>query len=453
MPVVLNEIDQYIERHTPEFIEDLKRLLRLPSVSCRGEGIEPTADLVAELLTNVGLRAQIMPSAGSPVVYANSGAEASTTVLCYNHYDVQPPEPLELWESPPFEPTERNGRLYARGVEDDKGHIISRIAAIQAVKAVTGTLPVRVKFLVEGDEESGSRGLAPFVAQHRDLLAADVCVWEAGGVDAEGHPSMYLGLRGYCGVELRVRTANSDAHSGCVLNLPNAAWRMLWALASIKGPDERIRIPGFYDQVRPPTEAQMELLAKLPATEEEFSRNWYGVNEFVGSRTGLAYQAAVFDPTATVSGFKAGWQGDGLQNIIPSVAMAKMEFRLVPDQDPEDIFRKLRQHLDAQGFSDVETTYIVGGLAAVTQPDNPFVQRAVRTAEEIYGKAAVLYPMIGGSGPMHAFVDVLHTPIVSLGIDDPECEGHAPNESMPLEQFVLGTRHMARFLMACGSMS
>ena len=451
MTNVLAEIDQYIERHTPQFLEDLKRLCRIPSVSCRGEGIEPTANLVAELLTSAGLQAEILPSAGSPVVYADSGTAASTTVLCYNHYDVQPPEPLELWASPPFEPTERNGRLYARGVVDDKAHIISRLAAIQAIKAVTGALPVRVKFLVEGDEESGSHGLAPFVAQHRDLLAADVCVWEAGGVDAEGHPWMYLGLRGFCGVELRVRTANSDAHSGELSNLPNAAWRMIWALAGIKGPDERIRIPGFYDQVKPPTEAQMHLLAQLPSTDEEFSRNWYGVNEFVVGRTGLAYQAAVFEPTATVSGFKAGWQGEGLQNIIPSVATAKMDFRLVPDQDPEDLFRKLRQHLDAEGFGDVETTYIVGEPAAITQPENPFVQLAVRTAEETYGKAVVLTPLVGGSGPMHAFVDALQTPIVSQGVGDPECEGHAPNESLSLEQFVLGTRHMARFLIACGS--
>jgi acetylornithine deacetylase/succinyl-diaminopimelate desuccinylase-like protein len=451
MTNVLAEIDQYIERHTPEFLEDLKHLCRIPSVSCRGEGIEPAAEMVAEQLTNIGLQAQILPSAGSPVVYADSGAGASTTVLCYNHYDVQPPEPLELWDSPPFEPTERNGRLYARGVADDKAHITSRLAAIQAIKAVTGTLPVRVKFLVEGDEESGSHGLALFVAEHRDLLAANVCVWEAGGVDAEGHPWMYLGLRGYCGVEFRVHTANSDAHSGELFNLPNAAWRMVWALASIKGLDERVRIPGFYDNVQPPTEAQVRLLKQLLSTDEDFARQWYGVKEFVCGRTGLAYQAAVFEPTATVSGFKAGWQGEGLQNIIPSVAMAKMDFRLVPGQDPEDVFRKLRQHLDAQGFSDLETIYIVGESAAVTQPDNPFVQLAVRTAEEIYGKPAVLYPLVGGSGPMHPFVHVLHTPIVCQGIGDPECEGHAPNESMSLEQFTLGVRHMARFLLACGS--
>ncbi len=451
MSDVLTRIDEYVERHTPEFLEDLKRLCRIPSVSCRGEGIEPTAELVAELFTTLGFQAQILPSQGSLVVYADSGNAAPTTVLCYNHYDVQPPEPLELWESPPFEPTERNGRIYARGIVDDKAHIISRIAALQAIKAVTGSWPVRVKFLVEGDEESGSRGLAPFVAQHRDLLAADVCVWEAGGVDGAGCPALYLGLRGFCGVELRVRTLKSDAHSGDLLNLPNAAWRMIWALASIKGPDERIRIPGFYDNVQPPTEAQMRLLVHLPSNDEDFNREWYGVKEFVGGRTGLAYQAAVFEPTATVSGFKAGWQGEGLQNITPSVAVAKMDFRLVPDQDPEDIYRKLRQHLDAQGFSDVETTLISGEPSAVTQPDNPFVELAVRTAEETYRKPAVVAPLVGGSGPMHAFVHTLHMPIVSQGVADNECEGHAPNESLSLEQFVLGTRHMARFLMACGA--
>ena len=450
MSDVLTEIDRFIEQDLSVSLDALKRLARIPSVSCRGEGIEPAAQLVAELLSEVGLEAHVMPTAGFPVVYADSDTPATRTLLCYNHYDVQPPEPLDLWDSPPFEPTERNGRLYARGIADDKAEIISRIAAIRAIKAVTGTLPMRVKFLIEGEEESGSLNLAPFITGHRDLLAADVCLWEGGGVDAEGRPTMYLGLRGFCGVEYRVRTLTRDAHSGCILNLPNAAWRMVWALASIKGPDERIHIAGFYDGVESPTDVQRQLLAQMPDADEEFNRAWYGVQEFVGGRTGPAYREAVFDPTATISGLQSGWQGERLQNIVPSTAIAKMDFRLAPGQDPEVIYHKLRQHLDAQGFADVETTYLGGEQAATTPPDDPFVQIAARTAEVIYGKPMVLVPMTGGSGPMATFRNELRVPVVMLGTGDPESEGHAPNESTSLKHFVLGTRHLAHFLLACG---
>lgn len=450
MSDVLAEIDRYIEQDLHVSLEALKRLVRIPSVSCRGESIEPAARLVAELLAEVGLQAEVMPTVGFPVVFADSGGPGNKTLLCYNHYDVQPPEPLDLWESPPFDPTVRNGRLYARGVADDKAEIISRIAAIRAVKAVTGSLPMRVKFLIEGEEESGSRSLAPFITEHKDLLAADVCLWEGGGVDAEGRPTMYLGLRGFCGVEYRVQTLTRDAHSGCILNLPNAAWRLVWALGSIKGPDERIRIPGFYDGVEPPTDIQRQLVAQMPDADEDFNRAWYGVKEFVGGRTGLAYREAIFDPTATISGLQAGWQGEGLQNIVPSRAVAKMDFRLSPGQDPEAIYYKLRQHLDTQGFADVETTYLGGERAAATPPDDPFVQVTARTAEVIYGKPMVLVPMTGGSGPMATFRNELNVPVIALGTGDPESEGHAPNESLSLRHFVLGTRHLAHFLLACG---
>ncbi len=447
---VLNEIDRYIENNLPTFLEDLKRLARIPSISSRGEGIEPAAALVAELLTEAGFDARVMATSGFPVVYADSGTTADKTLICYNHYDVQPPEPLELWESPPFEPVERNGRLYARGIADDKGQLVSRIAAMRAVKAVTGGFPVRVKFLVEGEEEISSPSLEAFVEQHRDLLAADACVWETGGVDAEGQPQVVLGMRGICYVEFRVRTMARDAHSGDAHNLPNAAWRLVWALSTIKGPDERIRIPGFYDDAQAPTETEMRLMHEMPS-EEDTARATYGVRDFIGGHTGMAYKQAVYSPTANIAGFGSGWQGMGSKTVTPAYAMAKMDFRLVPDQDPRDILQKLRQHLDTQGFSDVEVHYLGGERAGTTPADDAFVQLTARTAAEIYGKPAVLKPLIGGSGPMHAFRAHLRTPVVTLGTGDPQTGAHAPNESVSLERFAQGTRHMARLLLAYGS--
>ncbi len=444
----LAEIDAYINSHLDDALADLERLASIPSISSRGEEMEPAAALVAELLNGSGFQAETMPTAGFPVVYADSGAQgAAKTLICYNHYDVQPPEPLELWTTPPFEPTVRDGRMYARGVSDDKGQLLSRIAAMRAVRAVTGGFPLRVKFLVEGEEEISSPNVEPFIEQHADLLAADACVWEFGGVDSEGRPQVVLGLRGICYVEYHVRTLSRDAHSGEANNLPNAAWRLLRALATIKGEDERILIPGFYDDVRQPSEREVALRDALPETED-FTRKRYNVKAFVGGHTGQAYKRAVFEPTANIAGLGAGWQGKGSKTVIPGEAMAKMDFRLVPDQDPRDIFRKLRAHLDAQGFSDVEVTYLGGERAGLTPPDDPFVLLTARTAEQIYGKPAVINPLTGGSGPTYAFRKHLGTPIVTLGPGDEDSAAHAPNESISLARFVQGTKHMAHLLLA-----
>jgi acetylornithine deacetylase/succinyl-diaminopimelate desuccinylase-like protein len=456
MSLSYEEVDRYIAEHMDESLADLERLVRIPSVSAKGEGITEAAECVAGLLRDAGFTAQVMATAGHPVVYADSATTSAPadpqgrTVICYNHYDVQPAEPLDLWVTPPFEPARRDSRLYARGVSDDKGQLVSRIAAMRAVRAISGgRLPVRVKFLVEGEEEISSPSLEPFVEAQRDLLAADACVWEFGGVDYEGRPELVLGLRGICYVEFRVRTLSRDAHSGEAHNLPNAAWRLIWALNSIKGPDERIRIPGFYDSAAPPTESDLRLLQAMPSNEQH-TRDQYAVREFVGGHTDDSYKRAVYNPTANVAGFGAGWQGAGSKTVTPAEAMAKMDFRLVPGQDPQDVLARLRQHLDAEGFGDVEVTYLGGERAGTTPPEDPFVQLTARTAGEVYGQPAVVKPLIGGSGPMHAFREYLRTPIVTLGCGDPESRAHSPNESIAIKQFELATRHMAHLLLAYG---
>lgn len=451
MESTLVAVDQYIADHLGETREDLKRLARIPSVSARGgEPMAAAADLVADLLTAAGFDARIIPSDGFPMVYGDSGGKAARTMICYNHYDVQPPEPLDLWVTPPFEPAERDGRLYARGISDDKGQLVSRIAAMRAVRAVMGGFPVRVKFIVEGEEEVGSRSLPAFIAAHADLLAADACVWETGGVDSAGRPLLTLGKRGVLCVELRARTLDRDAHSGQAHNLPNAAWHLLRALATIKDEHERIQIPGFYDDAHPPAAEARALLERMPS-DEAFARAQYGVGEFVNGHTGQAYKEAVYAPTANIAGLTAGWQGPGSKTVIPAEATAKLDFRLVPDQDPADILAKLRGHLDAQGFADIDLTQLGGAdHADTTPPDDPFVALTARTAEEVYGLPAVLVPLIGGSGPGYPFRTILKTPIVSLGTSDPYTAIHSPNESVSLAQFERGTRHMAHLLLAYG---
>ena len=288
------------------------------------------------------------PRSSSP----NGAGRANRTLLFYNHYDVQPPEPLELWTSPPFQPEIRDGKLFARGASDDKGHIICRLAAIDAFLEVDGELPCNVKFVIEGEEETASTHLHEFILDHLDLLKSDACIWEFGGVDHEGIPIQYAGLRGICYVELSVRTATQDAHSGLGGSIfPNAAWRLTWALNSLKGPDERIRIPGFYDRVLPPTAHELELLSKLPDPAERYKANtaWMGLSR--GLKGGLELEReAIFSPTCTICGISSGYEGPGTKTVQPSTAMAKVDFRLVPNQDPEEILLLLRNHLDEQGF-------------------------------------------------------------------------------------------------------
>jgi acetylornithine deacetylase/succinyl-diaminopimelate desuccinylase-like protein len=409
--------------------------------------MEEAASYVSSLFAGLGFESQLMPTAGFPVVYAHAPGQSSRTLLLYNHYDVQPEDPVDLWTSPPFEAVERAGRIYGRGSSDDKGHLMSRIAALRAVREVLGHLPCGVKVMVEGEEEIGSTHVESFVEEHQDLLAADGCVWEFGGVDDEGRPMMTLGLRGLLYVELRARTLSLDAHSGGAHNLPNAAWRLIRALATIKDEHEHILIPGFYDGLLPIGPEEQRLLQELPSNEEA-TRRIFGVREFVGGHTGMAYKEAVYSPTANIAGIGAGWQGPGSKTVIPAAAMAKMDFRLLPDQDPDAIFASLRRHLDAHGFDDVELTKLGAERAGVTPADDPLVQLTARLASEVFGKESVIDPMIGGTGPVWPFRHFLHTPVVPLGAGDPESRAHAPDESISVALLELATRQMARLLVA-----
>lgn len=442
-------VDEYIDGHLDASLEELKRLCAQPSVAAQGAGLSECAELVAGMLHSRGFDAKVMEVPdGPPAVYAERQGSSHNTLICYNHYDVQPAEPLELWDSPAFEPEIRDSKMYARGVSDDKGHIVSRLAAIDALLATNGgELPCNVKFLIEGGEEISSPGIPEFVRQHSDIFKADACIWESGHVDYEGRPEMFLGMRGICYVELRVRTASRDAHSGTGGSVfPNAAWRLVWALNSIKGPDGRIRIPGHYEHVRQPTQRDLELLEALP-NEEERIRSTYGLSEFLNGVTGLDFRRqAVFEPTCTICGLTSGYQLEGAKTVLPAYASAKVDFRLVPDQTPEDIFAKLRAHLDAEDFEDVETVFIGGENPAKTSPDNAFVKVSVDAAREVYGKEPTVHPMIGGSGPMYAFIEYLHVPVTNSGIGYPGGLVHAPNEHIRIKDFLTGTKHSARII-------
>lgn len=441
-------VDDIIGKRLESSLAELSRLCAQPSVSASGEGIRECAALVADMLRQRGFNVRIMDTRGWPVVFGDRPGRSDRTLLFYNHYDVQPPEPLELWVTPPFQPTIRDGKMYARGVSDDKGHLVCRLAALDALLELEGDLPCRIKFVIEGEEETSSLNLHAFVRGHKDLLAADACIWEFGGVDHEGTPIQFAGLRGICYVELSVETASQDAHSGLGGSIfPNAAWRLAWALGTLKGPDERIRLPGFYDKVRPPSARDLELLALLPDEAEDLKAR-YGLRGFIKSLSGgLDLQREeIFSPTCTICGLTAGYQGPGLKTVLPARATAKVDFRLVPDMHPDDVLVQLRAHLDAEGFSDVAIDHLGSEPPARTDPDDPFLQMVVRSAAEVYGRPMLLTPMSGGSGPNHPFIHDLRLPVATAGIGYPGNQVHAPNENLVIDHFAQGVRHTARIV-------
>ena len=442
------KLDSYLEENLDQSLAELSKLVAQPSISAQGIGLKECAAMVADMLRARGFTAEVMDTEGAPVVFAERKGKTDKTLLFYNHYDVQPPEPLELWETPPFEPSLREGKLYGRGVSDDKGHIVSRLHAIDALLKTDGELPCNIKFIIEGEEETSSVHLHDFIRTNMDKLKADACIWEFGGVDHREVPMEYLGLRGICYVELSVESLGTDVHSGLGGSIfPNAAWRLVWALSTLKGPDEHIRIPGFYEGIIRPTARDRELMDALPDVADEYKKR-FGVKNFIKGLTGgtALKMEEVFTPTCTICGLTSGYQGAGSKTVQPAFASAKVDFRLVLGQKPEDIAKKLRAHLDSQGFSDVQIKYLGGEPAARTDPDDSFVRTVVQSAEEVYEFPMALVPMVGGSGPNYPFVHDLGLPVATAGLGHPDTRAHAPNENIRVDLYLKHARHIARVI-------
>ncbi len=449
------KVDAYLETNLNQSLAELSKLVVQPSVGAQNLGLQECAALVREMLKRRGFKVQIMDTPGAPVVFGERKGKSNKTLLIYNHYDVQPPEPLELWETPPFEPALRDGKLFGRGVSDDKGHLAARLFAIDSLLATERELPCNIKFIIEGEEETASVNLFEFIEKHKELLKADACIWEFGGVDHRDVPMQYLGLRGICYVELSVETASTDVHSGLGGSIfPNAAWRLVWALNTLKGENEKIQIPGFYDGVRPPSARDRELMAALPEVADEY-KSRYGVKQFIKGLTGGVdlHVEEVFTPTCTICGLTSGYQGPGSKTVLPARASAKVDFRLVPDQMPADVLKKLRAHLDANGFNDVQITDLGGDPPARTNHDNPFIQLVAKTAEEIYETPMQLVPLTGGSGPSYPFVHDLGLPVATAGLGYPDARTHAPNENIRIDLYLKHARHIARVIGEFGKAS
>ncbi len=412
------------------------------------------AAAVAELLSELGATAEVHGTAGAPVVFAERPAQPGRpTVLFYNHYDVQPADPLGEWLSDPFELTERSGVWYGRGVSDDKGELVSRLAALRWYLQEHGSIPFGFKFVVEGEEEVGSPNLAAYVEEHAERLRADGCVWEFGGVTSTGAPMTYFGLKGIVCLELSVRTAGYDLHSALGAVVENPIYRLARALTSLRGDDGRVLIPGFYGDVRPLTPTERALLDGLPDEAAELAAE-YGVSGFIGGVGGAEFQRVrLTEPNVNFNGFTSGYSGPGSKTVLPATASAKLDLRLVPDQDPAKIVGLLRAHLDAAGFADVELVELeTSEFAARSDADHPFVQATLAALRDVYGQEPVAYPNSAGSGPMHPFLEHVGLPIVGLGCGHPGSKAHSPNENVRVADYALGVASVKRLLELFGGL-
>ena len=425
-------LQTYLKAHEGEARSLVERLCRQPSVGAQGIGIDEMADLTESLLRDAGFETQRLCAEGAPpAIYGEQRGRSPFTLLLYNHYDVQPAEPLDLWQSPPFEPTERDGMLYARGISDNKGEIATRLAAIRALRAACGELPVTIRWIVEGEEEVGSPHFAAIAERYTRLLRADGCLWEGSGFDVDDRPELVLGCKGMLYVQLEMQGTGGDAHSGMAPILPSAAWRLTQALATLRSPEGRVRIPGFYDAAKSPTATQLAALADQPDMDEQM-RETYQVEQFVDGLSGVALrERQAFSPTCNIAGLISGYTGSGVKTVLPARAMAKIDFRLVPEQEPQDILAKLRAHLDAGGYDDVQVSALGGAEPVATPLDNPFVQQVIDVARSFAGQQPSITPLSGGTLPL---LGALRRFVGVPGLSAPgnpiywASGAHAPNE-------------------------
>ena len=429
--------EEYIASQRDRFIEELQVFARQPSVAATGEGIAAMAALVKGRLEQLGAIVQQIPTGGAPIVYAELGG-GPHTLLIYNHYDVQPPDPIDLWTTPPFEPSVRDGKLYARGISDDKGDLLCRIHGIEMWQRTIGPLPLKIKWVIEGEEEVGSPHLAEFARNFAAMLQADGCLWETGGKNEEDRVTLTMGLKGIQYLELRAHGAQRDLHSGYAAIAPSPVWRLIWALNTLKDQNDNILIDNYYDYVRAPSDAEIAMLRAMPFNEAR-KKATLGIDRFINDEHGLdVLKRLYYGPTVTLCGIQAGYTGAGMKTVLPNTAFAKIDCRLVPNLTPERCVALLRTHLDKRGFSDIEIAPLCGEHPALSPVDSPVVKACQAAARKVYGDDPVMIPLSTGSGPMYPLTTALGIPTVMAGITYADSRAHAPDENIRLSDYFEG---------------
>ena len=437
-------VDAYVEKNAKRFIEDYKELLSFPSISNHGlEAVKPARDWIANRLSAFTDRVETLDAGGMPALYAEVPGAGPRKLLLYEHYDVQPVDPIDLWDSKPFEPVEKDGKLFARGVADDKADVMARIHALETLRQL-GEIPLTLRWLVEGEEEIGSKTFEKIAHDHADKLHADGCLWESGGFDSNGRPTLFFGVRGLLYVQLRVGLLGFDQHSGYASIYPSAAMYLVQALASLRDLDMNIRIEGFYDHVVDPTDADLKMLGKIDP-EADQRKKLIGYERLIRDPAPEhVVEQLLFTPTCNIAGITTGYQGPGSKTVLAAEATAKLDFRLIPNQDPTDIREKLRRHFDGNGFEKVEIVWADGEKPVRSDPDSAIGKVTTDCVRELHGEP-VIWPFMQATGPMHPVVADLGIPtVMPVGVGRPDNRIHAPNENIRIDDYLNTVRLMCR---------
>ncbi|HYE16043.1 MAG TPA: M20/M25/M40 family metallo-hydrolase [Pyrinomonadaceae bacterium] len=440
--------DRYVDRQARSFVERLRELCRMPSVAARGTGMRAVAEHVEQMLQRVGAGTRSFKTGGGfPIIYGECGA-GERCFLIYGHYDVQPVGQLTEWSSGPFAAEARDGALYARGASNSKGDLVARVAAVEAYQKSFGKLPVCLRFIVEGEDGLGSPSLYRFAAENQELLQADGCVWDDGYKDTNGRLVINLGFKGISFIELRAVGARTDLHSKWGGVVPNPAWRLVQALATIVSPKGVITIDGFGSHVAP-VSADDRAMLKTVELDEAGLRREFRIQQWVRGMTGRELtKELIFGPTCTICGMRTGHTEAGAKTVLPGAATARLDFRLVPDLTPELVVKLLRKHLDTRGFKDIEINELGSAPYAKSSPKSTVARAAIESAADVYGSQPVVYPLDPASGPVGAVCGARQppTPVVSFGVSYFGSNPHAPDENIRLDDFIQGVKYFGRVI-------
>lgn len=446
----MNAVFTHIDRNQDAFIARLIDYVRRPSISAHGTGIAEVAAFLVETLSGLGLETRAVPTAGWPVVVGRyAGAPGAPTVMLYGHYDVQPPDPLDAWISPPFEPTIRDGRLYARGVGDNKGQHFAQILALESLLAVTGRLPCNVIVVLEGEEEIGSPRMADFIREHRDELKADLVITSDGPVHESGRSCIMFGVRGVLSFELRARGANRDLHSGNFGGIaPNPIWTLVHLLGTMKDAQGKVLIDGFYDKVLPPTALERQALDALPLDVPGALRG-LGLDRLDAPAERGYYERLSSWPTFTINGLHGGYGGPGSKTVLPSTAIAKCDIRLVEAMSAADIFARVKAHV-ARHAPEVEVVFQGSMEPSKTPIESIYTEPLRRGIVDAQGIEPLFVPALGGSLPDYVFTKILGIPAFTIPYANADEANHAPNENLELWRFIAGIKTGAAMLTRLG---
>ena len=434
----MTDVAELVRERADKYVGWLTEACSIPSMATEPDGLVEMATWVEQKLSGLGATVERLTHEEAPDALLGNLGTGTKSLLFYDHYDVQPVDPLNEWKSQPFEPEIRDGYFFARGAADNKGDLVARLAALEVYQEVHGDIPFTIKFLVEGEEETGSKSFHEIVERNADKLKADGCIWEGQGIDHSGRPALVFGAKGLAYVELNYKGLNEDQHSSFAVYAPSPAWHMVEALATLRAPDGRVLIDGFYDDVIAPTDEDLATLEDFPF-DEETERQRLGTDHFVGNVTGLEFlKRYFFEPTCNIAGIITGYTVPGAsKTVLPKQAMAKLDMRLVPNQDPDDIVDKLRKHLDKRGYSDITIDGFSMEHPVRSEPGFALGRAAIEAARSTFDKPPAVAPMMIATGPMNVIAKQLGVPTVSpAGVYTPTSDIHAPNENCRVEDYL-----------------